>query len=211
MQLTVEKSDGSVDVYRHTKVLGTIATALSESDTYQPQIAEELAEAVTTYLRHEYGTGRISFDEIYSMIQAVLTDTGHEPAALSLHDHRVLRQMKRGRIEVTTYHQHPTDQEGRNTSLYGKFPDGQRTAQPWNKSVIVSDLVEVSGVEYDLARSVAGAVEEMVLRMDCRSLSSTLMRELVINELRTLREAELALAEQVTPVEEEESTVASAY
>ena len=210
MQLTVEKSDGSEEIYRHTKVLGTIAAALSESNMYQPQVAEEMAEAVTIYLRHEYGTGTISFDEIYAMIQAVLTDTGHEQAAICLHDHRVKRQMKRGRIEVTTYDQHQSDQEGGKTSLYGRCPYGQRTAQPWNKSVIVSDLVEVSGVEYDLARSVAGSVEELVLRMECRSLTSTLMRELVNNELQTLREAELALAEQVTLVEAEEPTVASA-
>lgn len=211
MQLTVEKSDGSEEVYRHTKVLGTVATALSESGTYQPQVAEELSEAVTTFLRHELDTGIISFDEIYAMIQAVLTDTGYEPAALCLHDHRVSRQMKRGRIEVVTYEQENNYQEGGKTSLYGQFPNCRRTAQPWNKSVIVSDLVEVSRVEYDLARSVAGSVEEIVLRLDCRSLSSTLVRELVNNKLYALREAELALAEQGTHVEVEEFTEASAH
>ena len=46
MQLRVEKSDGSSEVYLHTKVMGTIARALSECDGYLEGQPEQLAEAV---------------------------------------------------------------------------------------------------------------------------------------------------------------------
>ena len=46
MQLQVEKSDGFLEVYLHTKVLATITVALSEVGDYQETVAEQLAEAV---------------------------------------------------------------------------------------------------------------------------------------------------------------------
>ena len=174
MQLTVIKSDGTEEVYRHTKVLGAMAAALSDAGLYQPHIAEELSEAVTLYLKHQYGCGQVTFDEIYAMLQAVLTDTGYDRAAECLHDHHVQRQIKRSRIEVFSF-------------------DTPSDFRPWNKSIVVQDLIQQRHIEYDLARSVAGTVEETAMRMDCRALSTDLIGALVRQELAAMRSAVAAL------------------
>ncbi|MHC4345500.1 MAG: hypothetical protein ACYSUP_12545 [Planctomycetota bacterium] len=49
MQLRVTKTDGSVEEYLHTKVVGTISHALGRIDHSDVHAAEELAEVVTYF------------------------------------------------------------------------------------------------------------------------------------------------------------------
>jgi len=189
MQLRVEKSDGGSEVYLHTKVMGTIAWALSESDGFLEGQPEQLAEAVTIYLRRRYQGGAVASDEIYSMIEVVLYDTGHAPAALALHEHRVRRQMKRGRVEVVRCLNNTalSSEDG----LMHLSSDGP--ARLWNKSKIVQSLKESYGLAHNLARAVAGVVEEKVLALECRQITSSLVRELVASEMLCLMQAEQSL------------------
>ena len=52
------------------------------------------------FLRRRYRNGKANSNEIHSMIEVVLSDTGFEQAALALHEHRMTRQIKRRRLEV---------------------------------------------------------------------------------------------------------------
>ena len=192
MQLRVEKADGSIEVYLHTKVLGTIAAALADSGSYQEGKPEQLAEAVTTFLRRRYGNTSVSSDEIHSMIEVVLTDTGHEDAALALHEYRMNRQIKRRRLEVV--HVEKTDTAGSHPKIHLLSAD--YTVGPWNKSEIVRDLEGESELPHNLAQAIASSVEEKALALGCRRITSALVRELVCNEMLAMRQAESALAEQ---------------
>jgi len=192
MQLRVEKADGGIEVYLHTKVLGTIAAALADSGSYQEGKPEQLAEAVTTFLRRRYGNTLVSSDEIHSMIEVVLTDTGHEDAALTLHEYRVNRQIKRRRLEVA--HIEKKDISERNPKI--KMLIADYTVGPWNKSEIVRDLEGESELPHNLAQAIASSVEEKALALGCRRITSALVRELVCNEMLAMRQAESALAEQ---------------
>ena len=106
MPLIVNKSDGSTEVYLHTKVMGTIAAALSDCDCYQENLTEQLTEAVTIYLsrrqRRCNNCGTVNTDEILSMVKVVLCDTGYPQAALTLQEHYLNRQIKRTRIRLLT-------------------------------------------------------------------------------------------------------------
>jgi len=196
MQLTVEKADGTEEVYQHTKVLGTFAMALSQCGAYHPGLPEGLAEAVTIYLKKEYGCGCVSFDEIRSMIEAVLTDTGYTDAALCLHEYSVNRKIKRSRVEVQKILTPETLTHNTKDLPYGNFNASVLSSQMWNKSVIVNDLVEMREVQYDRARAVAAGVEEKTLRLECRNVSTALVRELVNNEMLAMKEAETTLSER---------------
>ena len=203
MQLTVEKCDGTFEVYLHTKVMGTLGAALSECGAYSPMLVEELAEAVTTFIQRRYVRHAITSDEIHSMIEVVLCDTGHEKATLLLHENRITRQVRRSRTEVL-YHndtysvlQCPFDED----SIRG-------LTRPWNKSLIVRDLEGESELPHEVARAVAGLVEEKVLAMGSATVTSSLVRELVANELLAIRMAQRALADR--PLERTEAAVIAA-
>lgn len=199
MQLRVEKSDGTFEVYLHTKVMGALGAGLSESGSYDPKLVEELAEAVTMFVRRYYMGRAVASDELHSMIEVVLCDTGYEKAALVLHENRIRRQIRRSRTEVI--HLYPTNSR----TFLGKddLESVQRFTQPWNKSVIVTDLEGESELPYEVARAVAGSVEEKVLGMGCRTVTSSLVRELVGNELLAMRMAQRALADR--PLEKTEA------
>jgi len=189
MQLLVNKCDGSKEVYLHTKVMGTIAAALSDCDLYHEALTERLAEAVTTFLCRRYTYRTVSSDEIHAMIQAVLSEADCVNAALALHEHRITRQVERNRTEIAHYYG-PVDYRSIN---FTEFITARCCTEPWNKTVIVNDLENQHGLSHKMARAIAGAVEEKVLRMKCRFLRSSLVRELVINELVVMRQAETAL------------------
>ena len=192
MQLRVVKCDSSSEVYLHTKVWGSIAGAMADCDQFEAGLSEQLAEAVTTYVKRHYGCGQVSANEIHSMTEVVLSDTGYEAAALKLHEHRIDRQVKRARVRVIRI-----DGDG-DMEHSSRMPEGTGqgyVARPWNKSIIVGGLVEQRGLSRGLARAVAGAVEERVLRLLCRTVTTALVRELVFNELLVLKQAELALLE----------------
>jgi len=192
MQLKVDKLDGSSEVYLHTKVMGTLAAALSECGCYEQNVAEQLAEAVTTFLCRRYESRSVSSDEIFAMIQAVLSETHNEEAALQLHDHRVNRQLERNRTEVLHWHGTVGAETGEVNELRG---DGEATV-PWNKSVIVRNLEAEAGLSRKMARAVAGEVEGKVLRIGCHRVTCGLVREVVKNELLAMRQAETALVEE---------------
>jgi len=194
MQLKVLKSDGSVETYLHTKVMGAIAAALGDSGLYQEGITDHLAEAVTEYIANRYGSSTISTDEIHAMIEAVLSETGHYEAALALHEHRLTRQVKRSRTEVI-HRFNNTAISNPLTSVSSKDPVDEFTRNPWNKSIIVSELLEERQISRPLARAVAGAVEEKVLRLQVRCVFSTLIRALVENELWTMRQTAASFIE----------------
>jgi transcriptional regulator NrdR family protein len=74
-QLHVVKADGNIEEYVHTKVIGTISIALSQTGKDNVYIAEQLADVVTYYLYHQENTHSVTSSEIFSVIIAVLTET----------------------------------------------------------------------------------------------------------------------------------------
>jgi transcriptional regulator NrdR family protein len=174
MQLKVIKADGSIEEYLHTKIIGTIASALSESGHDSSFTAEQLAEAITYYLYNNNSGSAVSSSEIYSIIQAMLSTTGYDDAALVLNNYHFTRELMRHRIEVT-------DMEGGRTN--------------WNKSQIVNDLVEGGNMARATARTIASMVEEKVLRIGISKVPKSLVRELVEIETKAILDAAEQLVE----------------
>ena len=181
----VIKADGSTEVYRHTKVLGTIANALIDTDIYFSDTAELLSEAVTTYLKRDYGNRFVSFDEIQAMIEAVLEDTDHVKAALALRDHTIHRQFMRSRIEVIQ----SIDQQCVNQASASQNP-------LWNKTIIIQSLM-AKETPADFARVIAGMVEEKVIRLGVRQISRVLINAIVGDEIFRMEKALSAFVKKI--------------
>jgi hypothetical protein len=176
MQLKVIKADGGIEEYLHTKIIGTISNALSASGHDSSFVAEQLAEAITYYLYNNSSAGTVASGEIYSIIQAMLSTTGYDDAALVLNNYHFTRELMRHRIEVVE------------TS-----PD-RAGAIGWNKSQIVNDLVVKSGMQRATARAIASMVEEKILRIGIGKVPKSLVKELVKIETKAMLEAQQQLA-----------------
>ena len=126
----------------------------------------------------------------------MLCDTGFENAALALHEHRFSRKIRRRRVEVA----HVTLTPQMALSIDPAAWATEEATELWNKSVIVQDLEKHHGLAHNLARAVAGTVEEKVLGLGCRRVTTSLVQELVANELWVMMQAEKTL----TPTDETE-------
>ena len=188
IQLKVVKADGSTEEYLHTKVIGTVSNALAYVGQPDTQIAEHLAEVVTYFLYHKQKRRRITSGEIFSIIEAVLTATKYEDAAVALSEHHFERKLKRSRTEVVSINVQQLsdadmlccDEESNNRSR-------------WDKSIIVADLVTKHGVARQTARTIASMVEEKIFNMGITLVPASLIKQLVLGDTAAVLRAQRQL------------------
>ena len=188
MQLKVIKADGSVEEYLHTKVIGAISIALGSVDQADICVAEELAEAVTYFLYRKRDRRRISSSEIFSIVEAVLTATGYEDAAIALSEHHFDRKLKRSRIEVVSF---DTGELSDAAALRRAEESSER--YQWDKSVIVAELVTEHNINRQTARTIASMVEAKIFNMGIASVSKSLIKHLVWGDAIAVLRAERQL------------------
>ena len=187
-QLQVVKADGTDETYLHTKVIGTINSALTAAGQGDMIFAEDLSEVVTFYLYNKWRRRTVRSHEVYSMIKAVLVATGHEEAALALSQYTLQRQLMRTRTEVLALN-------------ITEFADAQEFCEmkespartPWDKAQIFRDLTDRLGISHHTARAVASTVEERILRMEMTTVPLSLIKQLVLGETATMLRAEREL------------------
>jgi hypothetical protein len=180
VQLKVIKSDGAIEEYLHTKVLGTFSNALALIDQPNVFAAEQFAEAITFYLYQKRGAETVTGDEIHLMVQAVLTATGYENAAKALNEYQLNRKLQRSRIEVV---------ENGND----EFDDTALTVDRWSKSKIVKDLMRKNHFDLHIARAVASTVEEKVLNLGMTKIKRSLIKQIVLADMDMILKAQKQL------------------
>ncbi|MBL7215826.1 MAG: hypothetical protein ISS71_09130 [Phycisphaerae bacterium] len=178
MQIRILKSDGQIEPYLHTKVLGSFNHALSHTGDCL-YVAEQMAEAVTFYLYRQVQHGNLSTDEIHQMILTVLESMGYARAAAALNEHRLKRKLQRKRIDVI-------DDVARQHQV--------TLSTHWDKTCIVRDLISHHNMDRFLARAIASAVEEKILNMGVTKVRKSLIHQLVIADTESMLEANRQLA-----------------
>ncbi len=179
MQIRILKSDGTIEPYLHTKVLGTFHHALALVGSESLYAAEQMAEAVTFYLYRQVSCGTLNTDQIHQMVIDVLTSTGYAGAGEALGNHRLTRKLKRKRIDVVAdVKQNPHMMVSTN----------------WNKTRIAGDLMNTHNVDRLLARAIASAVEEKILNLGVSKVRKSLIHQLVLSDMESMLDAHRQLA-----------------
>lgn len=174
MQVKVVKSDGSLEQYLHTKVLGTFGNALALIDQPNVYAAEQFADAVTFHLYKKKKSGLITSEEIHLLVQSVLNATGYANAADALNDFHLNRKVKRKRIEVVDEHASHFDADARTL---------------WDKSIIAHWLMENKEMNSHLARVIASSVEEKILNIGILRIRKSLIKHLVLSDIDVMLQA----------------------
>ena len=184
-QLKVIKEDGSTEEYLHTKVMGTIANALASIDQADMYLAEQLAEVVTYYLYHRQDRRDVTSSEIFSIIKAVLTATGHEEAAIALSEYHFERRVKRSRVQVASV----DIRELMDAELLARADDTDGKCR-WDKSIIVRGLAAKHGIPQQTARTIASMVEEKIFRMGVTVVPASLVKQIVLGDAAAILRAQ---------------------
>ena len=187
-QLYVVKSDGSIEKYVHTKIIGTISRVLSQVGVESVYLAEQLTDVVTYYLYNQENTQKVTSSEIFSIIVAILTETGYEDAADALNEFRLRRRFKRLRTEVVPINiQEITDAQ--------ELIDSEQSggSQRWDKSKIVKSLTEKYDFEIPVARMVASLVEDRIFSLEITTVPTSLIKQIVLSEAALVMRAQKQL------------------
>ena len=179
MQLKVIKNNGSTERYLHTKVMGTFSNALALVDQASIFTAEQFTEAITFYLYEKRDTSSITSNRIHLMVQSVLRATGFINASEALNEYRLERRLNRSRIEVV-------DDKKIDVGTNGAVCQ-------WNKSVIVNDIIREFAVSGQMARAIAAAVEEKILKLGMSRIRRSLIKEFVAADMDVMLRAEMEL------------------
>jgi len=182
-QLKVIKTDSSIEVYLHNKVIGTINNALAAVNQADTRIAEKLSEAVTYFLYNKKNTHNVTSNEIFSIVKTVLATTSNEKAAIALNEHHYKRNRNRSRIEVVSANIQ-TLEDAEMLAL-----QKVNNTNPWNKSIIVNDLINNYDLDKQTARTIAAMVEDKVLATKITLVPTSLIKQLLLNVTASLLKA----------------------
>lgn len=175
-----KKRDGRIVAFDKSKIADAIFKAAQAVGGEDRLLADELAEAVTFFLRKKFGQKIPEIEEIQDIVEKVLIETGHAKTAKAY----ILYRAKRARIRESLKVRKELLERSSSTDLSLLVaPSTRDEILPWDKGRIAQALIKETGLEEHLAYKIASAVELKVFNSGITQISTTLIRELVNNEL----------------------------
>jgi len=178
----IRKRDGRVMPFDQSKITDAIFKAAQAVGGEDRFVAEELASAVADYLDRHYDGDTPGIEDIQDMVEKVLIETGHAKTAKAYILYRDKRTQAR---RAMTVRKAARSREGRNSTDAALLVDtGAKDALlSWDKGRIAEALEKEAHLDPRTARKVASAVEDKVIASGLSRISTSLVRELVDNEL----------------------------
>jgi len=176
----VRKRDGRLVPFDESKIADAIFKAACAVGGEDRQLAEELAAVVTMFLEREFEGEVPGIEDIQDVVEKVLIETGHAKTAKAY----ILYRDKRARLRESLKVRKPIRGDKPSTDIELLVDPGTRDEiLPWDRSRIAEALVNEADLDEDVAHEIARAVERRVLESGLRRISTSLIRELVDNEL----------------------------
>jgi ribonucleoside-triphosphate reductase len=176
----VVKRDGRIVPFDKTKIADAIFKAAQAVGGEDRDLAEELADAVTFFLEKKYTGQPPGIEDIQDMVERVLMETGHSRTAKAY----ILYRDRRAQLRRRTFVRKSVRRAGSSTDLLLLVDPGTKDeVLAWDRDKIVQALVKEADVEPAEARKIASAVEKKIFDSGLDRISSSLIRELVDNEL----------------------------
>ena len=177
----VRKRSRHLAAFNRTKIADAIFKAAQAVGGADREMAEELADVVELFLEKQYGPDDIpTIEEIQDMVEKVLIETGHAKTAKAY----ILYRERRARIRESVSVRKKLREQNNATDislLVG--PSTRDEIMSWDKQLIALALEKEADVPAAVAAEIASAVERRILASGLRRISTSLVRELVDNEL----------------------------
>ena len=195
------KRDGMVVPFRRDKIVVAISRAADEvrrRDHVEvgETMPEQMADLVVQQLSDPRSEYHVSPDEqgrriphiedMQDLIEIVLAEQGYAPIVAAYKRFRKHRQLARERIRVRNQHKReggdkPVDLTDASMLLVESVARG--STLPWDRKELIDTLVRHTDLNEEVALNVAKTVENQIIASGMGSVDSTLIRELLNNEL----------------------------
>ncbi len=194
------KRDGMVVPFRRDKIVQAIYRAADEvrrrdhvevGETMPEQMADlvvqQLSDPRSEYhvSADDHGRRIPHIEDMQDLIEIVLAEQGYAPIVAAYKRFRKHRQLARERIRVRNQHKHagnkPVDLTDASMLLVESVARG--STLPWDRKELIDTLVRHTDLNEEVALNVAKTVENQIIASGMGSVDSTLIRELLNNEL----------------------------
>ncbi len=177
---TVRKRDGREVAFDSTKIADAIFKASCAAGGPDRETADELADVVTHFINKEYTDRTPGIEDIQDLVEKVLMETGFIHTARAYIVYREERRQIRDELKV--FRTRSPALSDRPVDVVVDAGSAELT-DTWSKGRIVEALIKEAGLSYEVSTNVANAVENKVFASGMKRISTTLIRELVDNEL----------------------------
>lgn len=176
----VVKRDGRIVPFDEEKITEAIFKAAQAVGGKDRSMASELAGAVVFYLKEKIGTKAPGIEEIQDAVEKVLIERGHAQTAKAYILYRESRRRRREELKVRK-----EIEEKRPPTDISLLVAGERQDEitPWDRRKIAEALIREAEIPSPEADSIARTVEKRILSQELSQISTSLIRELVDNEL----------------------------
>lgn len=191
------KRSGMVVPFRLEKIehaIARAAEAVARKDGGQPnadlprqitdQVVQNLSDPLNEYYVHIDDDGRRipRIEDVQDLVEIVLAESGQSDIVAAYKRYRKQREIARRSISV----RNSDSSEGvdvTDASLLLVHSVERNETTMWDRGRIVEQLLESTNLSNEVAISIAKAVENQVINSQVKTLNTTLIRELVNNEL----------------------------
>ena len=176
----IQKRDGRVVPFNQKKIADAIFKAAEAVGGDDRVLAEELAGVVTMFLEKNYADEIPHIEDIQDTVEKVLIEMGHAKTAKAY----ILYRDRRARIRKELEVRKPVRDNRNSTDLSLLVSAESRDeVQGWDKAKIARALEKEAELSEQKAREIASDVERRVMASGLTRISTSLIRELVDNEL----------------------------
>ena len=191
------KRNGMIVPFRESKIESAVvraAEAVARMEGMAPDkaFAARVSERVVTeldnplceyYVQPDDAGQRIPrIEDVQDLVEIVLAEEGHSAMVASYKRYRKQREVARTRIRVRDRPGNG-DVDVTDTSLLLVESSTSDVTLPWSRGRITRQLLDRTDLSNEVAISVAKAVENQVISSSLSTVNTTLIRELVNNEL----------------------------
>ncbi|HBA83777.1 MAG TPA: hypothetical protein DCZ95_06755 [Verrucomicrobia bacterium] len=192
------KRNGMTVPFRRSKIESAISRAAEEVNRrdgvpFGESTAQRVTDMVLKQLddpRSEYyvypddaGLRVPNIEDVQDLVEIVLAEQGQTNVVAAYKRYRKHRDIARERIRVRDEQagQKPADLTDASMLLVESVSRDETL--PWNRARIIKQLISKTDLSSELAISVAKAVENQIISSGLKAVNTTLIRELVNNEL----------------------------
>ena len=176
----IRKRDGREVPFDERKIADAIFKAAQAVGGEDRQLSEELASVVTLFLDREFEDRVPGIEDIQDIVEKALIETGHARTAKAY----ILYREKRARRRESLRVRKAVRRQTASTDISLLVDPGTRDEiLPWDRRHIAEALVHEAELDERAAHDIARAVEKKIFDSGIERIATSLIRELVDNEL----------------------------
>lgn len=189
------KRDGSIVPFQIEKITNAVQKAadqvqrkkipgapLPDADFIAHKVLAELNNPTSIYFVPEVDGKRIAnIEDIQDLVEITLSQEGYPEAMVVYKEYRKRRDTIRKQLKIRT--KESQDSRDSTDALLLVESSSENIVYPWDKSRIIHSLMKETSLSYNEAHSIAKAVENKAFAWKDSEIGTTLIREIVNNEL----------------------------